>query len=154
MAKAAKAKKTAAKKKATESPKPALIWTNGYTDENHVWLDLLTNGFKRVDVHFSGGNDEGGSDNIFLIAADDTATDIQNALYDNKNPNHKIAEALAEPVYSEYGSFAGEYYVNGTLTWDVASRKISIEGSCEVATSDPIDKTVSWRPPSWPASSH
>jgi hypothetical protein len=36
--------------------------------------------------------------------------------------------ALEAPIYDRYYSFAGEFYVHGTLTWDVASGQHKMEG--------------------------
>lgn len=40
----------------------------------------------------------------------------------------KIAATLEHPIYDRWGSFAGEFYVDGTLTWDVATGKHTLEG--------------------------
>lgn len=36
-----------------------------------------------------------------------------------------IFDVLASPVYEQWGGFAGEFYVSGTLTWDVARGTVS-----------------------------
>ncbi len=33
----------------------------------------------------------------------------------------KVAAVLEAPIYDRWGSFAGEFYVHGTCTWDVAT---------------------------------
>lgn len=35
-----------------------------------------------------------------------------------------FADALEQPIYSEYGSFAGEFSVYGVLTWNVKARTV------------------------------
>lgn len=40
----------------------------------------------------------------------------------------KITKVLEAPIYAKYYSFAGEFYVHGTLTWDVASGKSEMHG--------------------------
>lgn len=35
---------------------------------------------------------------------------------------------LERPIYDEYGSFAGEFEVYGTLTWDVATGEAAMSG--------------------------
>lgn len=140
-------KKADAKVKVPEKPTP--VWTNNYTSENHIWLDLITNGIRRVHVSFSGGNDEGGADNIALIYDEDelVTTDIGSALYSKEDPAHEISNALAEPVYDEYGSFAGDFHVNGIVVWDVAKRTITMDGSFETTNSESVEKTLHWNPP-------
>lgn len=40
----------------------------------------------------------------------------------------EIGSVLEYPVYDRWGSFAGEFYVHGTLTWDVATGKHTLSG--------------------------
>jgi hypothetical protein len=40
-----------------------------------------------------------------------------------------FAQALPAPVYDECGSFAGDFYVHGTVVWDVKERRVCVEGS-------------------------
>ena len=40
----------------------------------------------------------------------------------------KISQALEFPIYDRWGSFAGEFYVQGTLTWDVAKGTHRLSG--------------------------
>ena len=42
---------------------------------------------------------------------------------------HRLAEALSQPVYDEYGGFAGEFEVEGRVIWDVSKATVSMEGS-------------------------
>lgn len=43
----------------------------------------------------------------------------------------KVSEVVEFPIYNEYGSFAGEFYVYGTLTWDVATARHDMHGQYE-----------------------
>jgi hypothetical protein len=40
----------------------------------------------------------------------------------------KVAQVIEYPVTSRWGSFAGEFYVQGTVTWDVATGKHRLSG--------------------------
>lgn len=40
----------------------------------------------------------------------------------------KVAQVLEHPIYERWGSFAGEFYVHDTLTWDVATGKHTLSG--------------------------
>jgi hypothetical protein len=40
----------------------------------------------------------------------------------------EVGAALEYPVYDRWGSFAGEFHVYGTLTWDVATGKHTLSG--------------------------
>lgn len=41
----------------------------------------------------------------------------------------KLEKVLEAPIYDRWGSFAGEFYVHGTLEWDVATGKHKLTGS-------------------------
>lgn len=126
-------------------------------------------GVASVKVHFSGGNDEGGADDVqYLDAAGNKVTGIpagnayENRYWQNGREHNdgwfvydrslsddyreqkrpataeeiaasKRARVIESPIYAEYGSFAGEFYVDGTLTWDVASGKYEMHGQQEVS---------------------
>lgn len=40
----------------------------------------------------------------------------------------KVLTVLEHPIYDRWGSFAGEFYVNGTLTWDVTGGTYKVTG--------------------------
>ena len=40
----------------------------------------------------------------------------------------QAARVLEHPIYDLWGSFAGEFYVHGTLTWDVAAGTYTLSG--------------------------
>jgi hypothetical protein len=104
---------------------------------------LMDRGVAKVEVHFSGGGDEGGVDNITLY--DDKGKSLGNLeeSYDGYtyNPTTKqyeqkaltedqqIAKILGKPVYDKYHTFAGEFYVNGTVTWDVFKGTSKMNGN-------------------------
>jgi hypothetical protein len=43
----------------------------------------------------------------------------------------EVNAILEAPIYDEYGSFAGEFSVYGTLTWDVATGRSEMHGQYE-----------------------
>ena len=92
-------------------------------------LDALKSaGYTGAVVEFSGGNDDGGVNHIVLINADgnEVARDYGFA-YDNP-----LGKLLAEPVYDRYYSFAGEFYVEGRVTFDVAAGTVTLQGDEQV----------------------
>lgn len=103
---------------------------------------LMDRGVAKVTVHFSGGGDEGGVDNITLYDDKGTALGNLEESYDGYtyNPETKqyekkgltedqeIAQVLGKPVYDKYYTFAGEFYVNGTVEWDVFKGKAVMNG--------------------------
>jgi hypothetical protein len=74
----------------------------------------------KVEIEFSGGNDEGGADSVELINPAGAKTQLR---YEYGANDNSLYEALCGPL-DRWGSFAGEFYVNGTITWDVPIRKV------------------------------
>lgn len=117
-----------------------------------TWRKLRELKAVQAIVEFSGGGDEGGPNNVTLKLADGTERSLAfymsgdynkaTGKWDEGPPKGSTVEevelgaALSQPVDSEYGSFAGEFYVSGTVIWDVATGKISMSGSEEVPQSD------------------
>ena len=102
--------------------------------------ELRRRGIVRAVVSFSGGNDEGGVEQINLVSASGVNIQLED-YYPGKRWNEttqryesptssadeELAAALGEPIYDRYGTFAGEYYVDGRLIWDVATGDVKIE---------------------------
>lgn len=100
-------------------------------------------GAAKVVVEFSGGGDEGGVDNITLY--DGEGNELPIKLEENysgsrwdgvrfvpvepNTPNNELAAALAAPVNERYGSFAGEFYVSGTVDYDVVAGTVKMNKS-------------------------
>ena len=124
--------------------------------------DTFTNlNIKYIVGEFSGGNDEGGFDNVYF--ADDKEIEIKISEedkkdfikwidtkniynYENKEKNKTsifyttsnkridVSEELEDILYKagcleEYGSFAGEFSVNGTVKLDVFTYKWAMSGN-------------------------
>lgn len=51
----------------------------------------------------------------------------------------EVDEVLSDPIYSRWGSFAGEFYVHGTCTWDVAAGTSRVTGQETVETYEDFD---------------
>lgn len=108
-----------------------------------VFAELARRGYTRAVVHFSGGNDEGRADSTRLYAGDAWVSFNPSRAYDRwdplqnrfialeRTPDQHLAEGLEAPIYQEYGTFAGEFYVSGTVTWDVATRTVDLEADFE-----------------------
>lgn len=98
---------------------------------DEAFLTLEEMGAVKALVHFSGGNDEGGSDYIQILLGDGEKKDIHEYVWgDSKQTAEEteLAVALAEPVYGAYGSFAGDFSVSGVVEWDVAKREVKMSG--------------------------
>lgn len=102
--------------------------------------DRLIEAFKKrgiatARIEFSGGNDEGGADVIVFFDADNQQMDIdcdyisshrnidgkwqEVELTDAEKEQNKFVDIVEAPIYWKWGSFAGDFNVYGTLTYDI-----------------------------------
>lgn len=110
-----------------------------------------------VEVTFQGGNDEGGVEDIYFMDADGNQTERMQEYYPSGtwNPETKTMEYsstassdqilsfnLCKPVYDKYYSFAGEFYVNGTVTWDVLNKAVTMNGTEEVTEYENFEESL------------
>lgn len=99
---------------------------------SEIFAMLKAMGVVRVNVHYSGGGDEGGVELVEMVGADGKVAQEREQYPDYKyNPEtreytmlpmsreQELNIALCKPVYNRYGSFAGEFYTSGTFVWDV-----------------------------------
>lgn len=108
-----------------------------------AWEMLAEIGAVKADVEFSGGHDEGGVDGIAITLGDGSRLDTCDWPRDEeKNPHWRLAELLALPVYDKYYSFAGEFSVHGNVVWDVAEKKVMMDGSETVEEWHTINEEV------------
>lgn len=116
---------------------------------------LREGGATRAVVEFSGGNDQGGADRIALYNGEveicevhehyphyhfdqDKKEWVKVPLPDEERAEAELSEALTRPVYQAYGTFAGDFDVNGVVVWDVESGQVWMEG--EESTYQPFDR--------------
>ena len=103
-------------------------------------------------VPFHGGYDEGFIEGISLKDAEGNALAvIHEDYYGNAEEPfkgaHDLAEALSQPVYDEYGGFAGQFEVEGRVIWDVSKATVSMEGSeAEESPEDVEGSEADWVP--------
>lgn len=114
-------------------------------NKQEVYTKLQELKIGKVEVEFSGGGDEGGVDSISLIKDDDPDQIINVNLWGSKEDNPldaDLVEALSNPVYDAYGTFAGEFSVYGTLIWNAVEMKCYMKGSETVSTYEPFDNEI------------
>lgn len=127
----------------------------GAWSRRQMWDELKRRGVAKVEVSFHGGNDEGGVDAIQLFSASgellETLNEYNETVFDSvqrrhvkieKDETHLLTDALVKPVYDEYYSFAGDYHVEGTVTFDVATEKVRMSGTETVPSDVHIDREV------------
>lgn len=94
--------------------------------KNEAFSLLRQRGASRAVVTFAGGNDEGDVEGIVLLIGDEEVRlepyygDGEGELTDDQ----QLAELLAAPVWERYGSFAGDFYVYGNVTYDVEKQTV------------------------------
>jgi len=104
---------------------------------------LRTLGITTAVAQYSGGNDDGGSEGISTIMEDGTKGEIREHYLDGEyipgkgyvTPNDypeevreeaHLADILVAPVYRLWGTFAGDFYVSGEITWDTKANKVTV----------------------------
>lgn len=116
---------------------------------------LLMHDVVKCVIDYSGGNDEGGVDSIKVTYADgreelnpswcqrtyaamvpnpDTGKWERKTLTRAQMYANQVADIIEHPVYDRYYSFAGDFYVEGTLVYDVPEGKAYIDGVEQVPT--------------------
>lgn len=126
-------------------------------DRSQVWKMLEEKNVAEVQIYFQGGNDEGGCDNILLFDVEGNKISEMTEWYpaqewcpetrtwktlEKPTDDQLLSKALCEPVYDKYSSFAGDFYVNGTLHWLVKDRVVKMDGSEEVSTWEGFEEEV------------
>ena len=107
---------------------------------NEVFDALTAMGAAVAEVHYSGGNDDGGAEDIFLrdqngsLLSEGFPSYVDEWKYDPEthrserrkdlSDKERLQLALEAPVHERWGSFAGEFYVSGKIIWDVAARTV------------------------------
>lgn len=95
-----------------------------------VWADMQEAGVVTAVGHFSGGHDEGGVDEVTLTLEDGGVRVV--GWGNGEGADKRIFDVIEGVVHGEYGSFAGDFYVNGTVTLDLASKKATVDKSEEI----------------------
>lgn len=106
------------------------------SEKNKAMSILKARGIRQAMVEYNGGHDEG---YVAVIATrtDGTRYELpRHSTYSGYNQppvkltpeqeaDNELMELLTNPVYNEWYSFAGEFYVNGYYLWDVEANKVT-----------------------------
>ncbi|RDJ34923.1 MAG: hypothetical protein DWQ19_08800 [Crenarchaeota archaeon] len=130
-----------------------------------LFTELRFRGIERVEVEFCGGGDEGGVESIKCFLRGGEVKELSEPCFNTHyNPDgsqeyywwnkenkevpfvptldDELAYALSAPVYNKYHTFAGEYYVNGKVIFDIEAETIKIEGKESVETWEGFEEEV------------
>jgi hypothetical protein len=134
-----------------------LLYGTGYgsTHREKAWKLMKQLGAAKAIVSYSGGNDEGGITDIRLLDAagellqelpswapqrESQEWDPETKTWSKKvielTPEQELTHMFDAEVDAHYGSFAGEFYVSGEFTWDLATRKVEDHGQREYTYSE------------------
>lgn len=89
----------------------------------------------KATVQFSGGHDEGGAEWVVVELADGTEESVASSYWrgdeatDRQKAEGELYDLLEEPIRDEYGSFAGDFSVSGTVIYDLAADTITMAKS-------------------------
>jgi hypothetical protein len=111
----------------------------------------------KAEVFFSGGNDEGGIDDITVVRddgarykleehaewryeqqADGTWERVTVERTPEQIQESELFEILGLPVYERYSTFAGDFHVDGVVTWNVVENTVNMSGHEDVPSSESI----------------
>lgn len=133
-------------------------------DKERALNALKDMGIVKCVMDFSGGNDEGAINSAVVTRTDGTEesnppflereflrrtwdADTQTWGYaddvtEEQKAHNELAELFEAPVYDAYGSFAGDFYVEGTLTYDVTAGTVTLSGYEEVRQDEEFERSL------------
>lgn len=109
------------------------------SDKDSGFALVAQRGAAKAEVRFSGGNDEGGVDEIRFLNAADEVISVENDWNEFEYPG--ALAPLCRPVEEQYMGFSGEFYVWGEVVWDLAARTVTMSGDEEVPALQQVSHT-------------
>lgn len=100
---------------------------------DEVFDAIVGMGAARAEANFSGGNDEGCVEGVVLYSQ--TGEVIKALKWEMSNglvyrtAEGALYDAIGDPVWDKFGSFAGDFYTSGAVVWTVEDRKVIIKYS-------------------------
>lgn len=98
-------------------------------EKSEVFEFIKRKGGDKAVVYYSGGNDEGGVDRIVILKGDKMVCRLQESCFENPSSEDRFLNRLTAPVYDRYDDFAGEFYVDGEVVWDINSKTCKNEAN-------------------------
>lgn len=125
---------------------------------SEIFSRLRELGAAKATVEFAGGGDEGGVESITLYDGEGNELPVkleENYSGQRYNPNTQkweptepntplqdLAGALGAPVYERYHTFAGDFYVSGTVDYDVVAGTVKMNKSERVESYEDSDEDL------------
>jgi hypothetical protein len=88
--------------------------------KSKLFAAMHAHGISYLEASYSGGNDEGGVDEITVLKDDRGET----VTIENLNWQHPLTEACDAMLSTEFGSWAGDWTAYGTLFADRQQDKV------------------------------
>lgn len=123
----------------------ALVTFEGGNDDGGVThIDLVDAKGKKicqVNDHYQKPalNEDGSTRMVERVSSNGRTyrTPEYEPLSEEQEKENALYQALGGPVYERFGSFAGEFEVHGTVTWDVETQEVDMDG--QQSTWEPLD---------------
>src|SRR5574338_968473 len=103
--------------------------------KSNLLESMRKHGVAYLEARFSGGNDEGGVDEVSVMR-DAAGNDVE---LPNMGWEHELQEACDAMLSTEFGTWAGDFSAYGTLTADLKTGKVSRAGQVSGYTDDSND---------------
>lgn len=103
---------------------------------------LKSHNIKSLIIKFSGGGDEGGIDRILVKYFTGDSSKYRDLSELHELFDEVMREALEAPIWDEYCTFAGNFYVNGKLIWNTEDSSVKITGSESQKIYEDIDEVI------------
>jgi hypothetical protein len=110
--------------------------------KEEVFYLLEEIGAVKAEVVFSGGHDDGGPDDVRILLGDGTSKHIREWGEEYTEEERDLAHLLAAPVYENFGGFAFEGYVSGTVVYDLKERTAVMRGEEEIQTWEGFERSL------------
>lgn len=82
---------------------------------------MRAEGIAKIEADYSGGNDEGGVQQVRAFKADGTEMELPSPWGGDREYDEESLWAMCDDILgSEFGTWAGEFYASGTLYIDPA----------------------------------
>jgi len=103
-------------------------------NRQEMWAELRQRNVAKVIVDFSGGDQPIDVHKIMLLDAEgkEIGTLQRNGDWERVNPPNPdmlLVDLLIGPVYERYHSFQCDFYISGTVDYDVQNEKILLNNT-------------------------
>jgi hypothetical protein len=129
---------------------------------DEVFEEMARRGASLAELAFSGGGDSGQVEGVRLFDDNDQDLGTVDApllvganvptyakeesklrpATQKELDDYRFIEGLGGPVWEEYGSFAGEFYVEGKVHWSLNPRRVSMKGTQTVEHYEEFDEEI------------